>query len=161
MTIKEARKNAGLTQAQFSKTFSIPLRTIEDWERGVSKPPAWSEKLIIEKLVYINKVETYSDPLRMYIKVCQKFSKETSGWSQLDPLKNYVKNGTDWIETYTANGVSLNWAFHQSDLDIINSAGNYLFDYLADDLYEALYENEDEAYLRESIEQIYAKYTDT
>lgn len=48
--IKEARLAAGLTQKEMSAQFEIPLRTIEDWERGNRKPPAYVEKLIIEKL---------------------------------------------------------------------------------------------------------------
>jgi DNA-binding transcriptional regulator YiaG len=50
MTIKQARKNAGITQKQMSELLNIPQRTIEDWERGVRTPPAYVEKLIIEEL---------------------------------------------------------------------------------------------------------------
>lgn len=50
MTIKEARKAAKLTQRQMSEAFDIPLRTIEDWETGKRTPPAYVEKLIVEKL---------------------------------------------------------------------------------------------------------------
>ena len=50
MTIKEARIAAGLTQAEMSRAFEIPTRTIEHWEAGTRKPPAYVEKLIIEKL---------------------------------------------------------------------------------------------------------------
>ena len=49
-TIKEARLAAGLTQRQMSDLFGIPLRTIEDWERGQRTPPIYVEKLIVEKL---------------------------------------------------------------------------------------------------------------
>ena len=51
MTIKEARIAAGLTQKQMSELFDIPLRTIESWEAEVRRPPAYVEKLIIEKLI--------------------------------------------------------------------------------------------------------------
>ena len=50
MTIKEARLNAGLTQAQMSELLEIPKRTIGDWETGTRKPPAYVEKLIIREL---------------------------------------------------------------------------------------------------------------
>lgn len=52
MTIKEARKAAGLTQKQFSELFDppIPLDTVKNWDSGKAYPPAWSESLIIEKL---------------------------------------------------------------------------------------------------------------
>ena len=49
-SIKEARHAAGLSQAKMAEIFEIPKRTIEDWEAGTRKPPAYVEKLIIEKL---------------------------------------------------------------------------------------------------------------
>ena len=55
MTIKEARKAAGLTQKQMHEKLGIPLRTIENWEGGKNKCPAWAEKLIIEKLISMKK----------------------------------------------------------------------------------------------------------
>lgn len=50
MTIKEARKKAGLTQASMSELLEIPKRTIGDWETGTRKPPIYVEKLIIREL---------------------------------------------------------------------------------------------------------------
>lgn len=50
MTIKESRTAAGLSRAEMSRRFEIPIRTLENWESGVNQPPAWAEKLIIEKL---------------------------------------------------------------------------------------------------------------
>lgn len=48
--IKEARVNAGLTQAKMAEIFKMPKRTIENWETGSRKPPEWAELLILEKL---------------------------------------------------------------------------------------------------------------
>lgn len=48
--IKEARLNAGLTQAKMSEVFKIPKRTIENWETGNRKPSEWAEILVVEKL---------------------------------------------------------------------------------------------------------------
>ena len=50
MTIKEARQAAGLTQAEMSKLLGIPRRTVESWDMGERKPPAYVEALIVEKL---------------------------------------------------------------------------------------------------------------
>ena len=55
MKIKDARLNAGLTQQAMSDLLKIPLRTIENWEGGKSKPPVYVEKLNIEKLDNIAK----------------------------------------------------------------------------------------------------------
>ncbi len=50
MTITEARKAAGLTQKAMSELLGIPRRTIEDWDRGISAPAQWVERLVVEKL---------------------------------------------------------------------------------------------------------------
>ena len=55
MTIKEARKAAGLTQQGMSDLLGIPRRTLENWESGRSLPPEWVEHLVVEKLNRIAK----------------------------------------------------------------------------------------------------------
>lgn len=46
MTIKEMRTRTGLTQAQFAQLLGIPKRSIENWERGVSRCPDYVPKFI-------------------------------------------------------------------------------------------------------------------
>jgi DNA-binding transcriptional regulator YiaG len=53
MTIKDARMAAGLSRTEMSRRFEIPLRTLEAWDAGDRTPPAWAEKLIVEKLLFI------------------------------------------------------------------------------------------------------------
>lgn len=48
--IKTARIKAGLSRAEMSRQFEIPIRTLENWEAGTRVPPVWAEKLIVEKL---------------------------------------------------------------------------------------------------------------
>lgn len=55
MSIKQARKNAGITQKQMSELLNIPQRTIEDWETGKRTPPVYVKTLVIEKLKLIEK----------------------------------------------------------------------------------------------------------
>ena len=55
MTIKEARKAAGLTQQAMSDLLKIPKRNIENWEAGKNSPPEWAERLIIKELEAISK----------------------------------------------------------------------------------------------------------
>ena len=46
-SIKELRAKTGLTQTEFGKRLGgIPLRTIQNWETGVSAPPKWALELI-------------------------------------------------------------------------------------------------------------------
>lgn len=48
--IKSARIAAGLSRAEMSRQFEIPIRTLENWEAGTNHPPAWAEKLILKEL---------------------------------------------------------------------------------------------------------------
>lgn len=55
MTIKEKREEIGLSRAKMARLFEIPIRTLEDWDSGVRRPPAWAEKLILKELDNIGK----------------------------------------------------------------------------------------------------------
>lgn len=55
MTIREARKQVGLTQKELSDCLEIPKRNIENWECGYRKCPEWCEKLIVEKILTYKK----------------------------------------------------------------------------------------------------------
>ncbi len=48
--IKSARIAAGLSRAEMSRQFEIPIRTLENWEAGTNHPPVWAEKLILKEL---------------------------------------------------------------------------------------------------------------
>ena len=48
--IKDARNRLGLSQAKFAEKFEIPLRTLEDWESGKSKPSKYVMNLLLEKV---------------------------------------------------------------------------------------------------------------
>ena len=49
MQIKEIRTRTGLSQANFSEKYSIPKRTIEDWETEKRTPPDY----VLDMLTYI------------------------------------------------------------------------------------------------------------
>ena len=54
MTFKELRQQSGMTQQQFADYFGIPKRTVEDWERGVSKCAKYLLDLMEYKLTKEN-----------------------------------------------------------------------------------------------------------
>lgn len=47
---KAAREAAGLTQAAMAERMEIPLRTIQDWERGKRTPPLYVERFVLREL---------------------------------------------------------------------------------------------------------------
>lgn len=46
MNIHSIRKLSGLTQAEFSRAYGIPLRTLCHWEKGDRKTPDWALALL-------------------------------------------------------------------------------------------------------------------
>lgn len=51
--IKELRKETGLSQSKFAAKFGIPVRTLQQWEQGVSAPPEY----LVRMMVYIMELE--------------------------------------------------------------------------------------------------------
>lgn len=50
MNIAEMRERSGLNRAEFAKLLGVPYRSVENWEKGLSKPPEYVPKLIENKL---------------------------------------------------------------------------------------------------------------
>ena len=46
MNIREMRAELGDTQSEFAERYRIPFRTIQNWETGVRKPPAYVVNLL-------------------------------------------------------------------------------------------------------------------
>ncbi len=49
--VAAVRRRTGLSQAAFAETFGLPLRTLQEWERGAKMPsgPAKTLLLVIDK----------------------------------------------------------------------------------------------------------------
>lgn len=57
MTIKSLRAASGMTQQAFADYFGIPKRTIENWEGGQRKCPAYLLELMQYKLIHENLIK--------------------------------------------------------------------------------------------------------
>ena len=55
--IKELRKKTGLSQSKFAAKFGIPVRTLQQWEQGISAPPEY----LVRMMAYIMLLEERSD----------------------------------------------------------------------------------------------------
>lgn len=82
MTIKEARIQAHMTQAEMAEEFGIPKRSIENWEGGQRECPAYVEEMLIEKLQQIVKTARIKigsfDGLNGIF--CELYDIESDGW---------------------------------------------------------------------------------
>lgn len=50
LTIKEVCEQYQIGQTALARHFGIPLRTVQDWHSGRSKPPEYVVRMIIELL---------------------------------------------------------------------------------------------------------------
>lgn len=41
MNTKEIRAILGISRAEFSRRYGIPVRTLENWDAGKTNPPEW------------------------------------------------------------------------------------------------------------------------
>ena len=48
--IKYAMKKAGVNIKQLANLLKAPYRTVQEWNAGRRMPPAWVQKLVIEKI---------------------------------------------------------------------------------------------------------------
>ena len=55
--IKELRKKTGLSQSKFSAKYGIPVRTLQQWEQGISAPPEY----LVRMMAYIMLLEERTD----------------------------------------------------------------------------------------------------
>lgn len=50
MDTKEIRGILGVSRAEFSRLYGIPVRTLENWDSGKNSPPDWM-LAILERMV--------------------------------------------------------------------------------------------------------------
>ena len=48
--IKYARQKAGLDSKRLAELLGAPYRTVQDWNSGRRMPPAWVQRLVVEKI---------------------------------------------------------------------------------------------------------------
>ncbi len=52
MSIKDIMEEYSYTQTALAKKFNIPLRTVQDWSRGVRVPPSYVVEMMHTILEY-------------------------------------------------------------------------------------------------------------
>lgn len=92
MTIKELREQAGLSRAEMSRQFEIPLRTLENWESGKSCPPPYVEKWLMAHLYKMKEEQTMKKDLveltteETYAKLVEHLKKEVRTFTKMETL---------------------------------------------------------------------------
>ena len=50
MNIRDLRTQLGITQSEFAARYSIPFRTVQNWETGIRKPPEYMISLLRDRV---------------------------------------------------------------------------------------------------------------
>ena len=59
--LKSMRKEANMTQRDFAEYFGIPIRTVEDWERGVRHMSDYVLRLLAYKMEMENLISAHPE----------------------------------------------------------------------------------------------------
>lgn len=79
--IKEARIKRGLTQTQLSEEIGVPFRSIQNWETGIRKCPAYVEKMVVDMIYQYDNRYFLQDLLEVLNDDLEKVqSEETKGY---------------------------------------------------------------------------------
>lgn len=66
MTIRQrliTLRARGVSSRRIAKEYGIPRRTVEDWSRGLKRPPLWVEKLLVRDLTLHYRKQSDPTPL--------------------------------------------------------------------------------------------------
>ena len=122
----------GRTQAEFSRLYQIPDRTIRSWVAEDRRCPLYLRLSIAENEGLISRCSSkpkYVDPVcKRYTTCCLAFAADTAEWGGLDPYKWYTTYDGSWEETSdNANGgIDVSWAFHEKPDRIVQLAPQIL-----------------------------------
>lgn len=91
ISVKDIRFKSGLSQFDFAKKYSIPVRSLENWESGHRKPPDYLVKML-DRLVNIDFKEDKDIEREVMVKVLME-----DGCTRRE-AENFLKTGTVIID---------------------------------------------------------------
>ena len=115
MNIKEIRSRTNLSAQKFGDKFGIPLRTIQDWERGERKPPEYVVDLLdravkmesIIPMVYV--FEKYRDKggtgsIEMFTDSAKAIEAAVGEWYHMNQAdkRSYIEDSAGVFRVYLA-----------------------------------------------------------
>lgn len=136
MTVKKMRELIGLTQAEFSEKYKIPIRTYQSWELGERTPPEYVLHLL-ERCVladakaegkyvdWVEVIEENEDKIKATLKEYAKLDLET-----MSCLQVFIKsNGEIFYEEYVDNN---SWCEHSEPVFHLKTFYTQCMDVLGD-----------------------------
>ncbi len=124
--VKELRNKTSLSQKGFADAFNIPIRTIQQWEQGVSSPPPYVESMLAQTVnkYLINHDDRHFIPPKTSWKIC--IDEPFENCNRIYPiqqrkvraLKDYITRNKNVIEIVVFGSSTTEKCHVGSDVDI-------------------------------------------
>ena len=126
LTITEMRNYIGVSRAEFSRRYNIPLRTLESWEAGVRTPPEYVLNLLEESVRRTDIIEVafVYDTLLQNGKI-HPWSKAND---QYGPDQAAYKTVLNIVDRFRERFPNCEW--EDEDMDYIDAIENFSSDFL-------------------------------
>ena len=127
MTLRELRKNKGITQQQAADFVGVPLRTYSDYENNIKKQSSIKYKYILEKLYSYGYIDEENGILSIHDieKICKRVTVINKGSIVRDGAFEELKTTLNDIETYCVNRRSVPRDKIYSDHSVWNAIGEF------------------------------------
>ena len=100
MNIEEARKARGMSRKDVSRKLGIPYRSLENWEKGLSKCPDYVERLVVAEILRGGKKMTDIEVLMKNGYSKRKAEEELKRGTVVFEGEDFEKHFDDYMEEW-------------------------------------------------------------
>ena len=100
MNIEEARKARGMSRKDVSRKLGIPYRSLENWEKGLSKCPDYVERLVVAEILRGGKKMTDIEVLMKNGYSKRKAEEELKRGTVVFEGEDYERHFDDYMEEW-------------------------------------------------------------
>ena len=100
MNIEEARKARGMSRKDVSRKLGIPYRSLENWEKGLSKCPDYVERLVVAEILRGGKKMTDIEVLMKNGYSKRKAEEELKRGTVVFEGEDFEKHFDDYMEDW-------------------------------------------------------------
>ena len=100
MNIEEARKARGMSRKDVSRKLGIPYRSLENWEKGLSKCPDYVERLVVAEILRGGKKMTDIEVLRKNGYSKRKAEEELKRGTVVFEGEDFERHFVDYMEEW-------------------------------------------------------------
>ena len=110
MNIEEARKARGMSRKDVSRKLGIPYRSLENWEKGLSKCPDYVERLVVAEILRGGKKMTDIEVLMKNGYSKRKAEEELKRGTVVFEGEDFERHFDDYMEEWFAEAPTHHFA---------------------------------------------------